>query len=688
MVLQWPAGKPNPTIKKTEILWDKWGVPHIFGKDMAGAFYAFGHAQMESHGNLILQLYGEARGRAAEYWGESNRDRDIMIRTLGIPQRGEEWFRAYDSQFRGYLESFIKGMNDYAVKNREKLDPARLVVLPLSPADVLRHTQRLVHMEYVAGPVLDQASDWRKNGSNGWAIAPSHSDSGNALLLINPHLNWSGLYTYYEAQFSAPGIDVYGITFLGFPLPVMGFNRHLGWAHTVNVTDGADLYELKPKDGGYLVDGKRLEFQIQTQTLKIKTPSGTLKEEPLIIRVSVFGPVVKTKGDRTLALKVAGFDRPLIWRQWFDMARATHFDQFESALRQMQGPMFNIIYADRDGHIMMLHNALVPKRRVGDWNYWQGIVPGDTSKTLWNGYHSYGDLPGVKDPPNGWVQNANDPPWTCTYPVILDPADYPPYMSLPLSDYASISYVAFRPQRSIRMLREDNFISLEELTRYKYSTRMESADRLLDDLASAVHQYGGKTAQKALRVLQRWDRSSDAGSRGGVLYRFWFQEMGTDFFARPWQAGALTTTPDGFKDPKTAVTALETAANRMINQYIDPDIQWGSVHRFNVAGKDLPANGGPGQLGNFQTLHYKPGQNNTHPERKFIANFGDTFTAAVEFSNPVKARVLLNYGNSSQPGSPHRSDQLEPASQKKLRPALLTRLDIEKYLEKKEVFDE
>ncbi|MHC5823396.1 MAG: penicillin acylase family protein, partial [Nostoc sp.] len=60
--------------KSTEILWDTYGVPHIYGKDDQSAFYAFGWAQMQSHGDLLLRLYGQARGRAAEYWGEKYLD--------------------------------------------------------------------------------------------------------------------------------------------------------------------------------------------------------------------------------------------------------------------------------------------------------------------------------------------------------------------------------------------------------------------------------------------------------------------------------------------------------------------------------------------------------------------------------------------------------------------------------------
>src|SRR5262245_43992572 len=68
----------------TEIRWDTYGVPHILSGSVEGLFYGFGWAQMESHGNLILGLYGRARGRAAEYWGKSRLESDALVRTLDI----------------------------------------------------------------------------------------------------------------------------------------------------------------------------------------------------------------------------------------------------------------------------------------------------------------------------------------------------------------------------------------------------------------------------------------------------------------------------------------------------------------------------------------------------------------------------------------------------------------------------
>src|SRR5258708_27880170 len=57
--------------QSTNVLWDSWGVPHIFAPDNEALFYGFAYAQMHNNADLLLPPYVEARGRAAEYWGAS-----------------------------------------------------------------------------------------------------------------------------------------------------------------------------------------------------------------------------------------------------------------------------------------------------------------------------------------------------------------------------------------------------------------------------------------------------------------------------------------------------------------------------------------------------------------------------------------------------------------------------------------
>jgi len=251
----------------TEILWDRWGVPHIHAADAEELFRAFGWAQMRNHANLILRLYGEARGRAAEYWGESHLVSDRYLRTMGVPERSRQWYLAQRPRFKGYLDQFVEGMNAYARLHPESIDPELEAVLPLDPTDVLGHLQRVIHLSFVGREVTFGRAGQPVPGSNGWAIAPSRSAGGNAMLLVNPHLPWSGLFTWFEAQWKTPEVDAYGATLVGMPILGLGFNDHLGWTHTTNPMDGIDLFELTGAGGAHTCvqygHNFQVEFEIQ-----------------------------------------------------------------------------------------------------------------------------------------------------------------------------------------------------------------------------------------------------------------------------------------------------------------------------------------------------------------------------------------------------------------------------------------
>ncbi|MBD0361540.1 MAG: acylase [Coleofasciculus sp. C3-bin4] len=667
---------PAAGLESTEILWDIWGVPHVYGKDAEGLFRAFGWAQMQSHGDLILRLYGQARGRAAEYFGEKYLESDRYVRTMGIPARAREWYEAQNPTMRGYLDAFAAGINTYAKEHAAQINDEVEQVLPVDGVDVLAHVQRVIHFTFVVNPqsVANLSPSRSTAGSNGWAIAPSHSTSGNAMLLANPHLPWSDLYLWYEAQLTAPGIDAYGVALVGMPVLAIAFNNNLGWTFTVNTHDGWDAYQLTLADGGYLLDGSVRPFETETQTLKVKQANGTLREEQLVIKRSIHGPIVAHKDDKAVALRVVGLDQPDMMEQIWDMARASQLSEFEAALKRLQLPMFNILYSDRDGHILYLFNAQVPIHSKGDWNYWRSVVPGDTSATLWTKTHPYRDLPRVLDPPSGWLQNANEPPWTTTFPPALNPNDYPSYMAP--------RFMNLRSQRSVKMLMEKSKISFEEMIADKFSSRMELADRILDDLIPAARSVGGELAPQAADVLEAWDRKADAHSRGAVLFAVWARSMPDgNWFATPWNENSPLTTPDGLANPEDAVKVLETAATTVKLLYGALDVPWGEVARLRYGKADLPASGGPGLFGIFQVIDLAPST-----EGRFQQFAGDTYIAAIEFSNPVRAKVLTTYGNATQPGSTHIGDQLPLYVRNELRPVWRTRKEIEAHLESRNVF--
>ena len=664
------CARPGPRV--TEILWDTWGVPHVFARDEAELSYAFGWAQMHSHGDLLLRLYGESRGRAAEYWGEGHLDSDRWVRAMGVPGRAGEWYAAQSPEFRRLLDAFADGINAYADAHPDRIADEVKRVLPVTSADVLAHVQRAIHFTFIVGPEVASSARRRLAGSNAWAIGPSRSASGRAMLLANPHLPWDGLFTFYEAHLVTSGFDLYGATLVGFPGLGIAFNDRLGWTHTVNTLDGADLYELVLAGEGYRYDGRVRAFDERTELLKVRLDGGGFREETLTVRRSAHGPVIAQRGDRAIALRVVGLDAPGVLEQWWEMGRARSRAEFERTLARLQVPMFTVIYADRDGHILHVFNGRVPVRDGGGWDRWSGVVRGDTSATLWTEVHPYEDLPRVLDPATGWLQNANDPPWTTTFPPALDPSDFPAYVAP--------QGMAFRPQRSARMLASDSSVTFEDVIEYKHSTRMELADRLLGDLIPAARTHGAARAARAADVLEAWDRTADADSRGGVLFVAWIDEMrGSPIFAQSWSRDAPLATPDGLADPARAARALEAAAAKVERRHGALDVPWGEAHRLRHGDLDLPSNGGSDPFGVFRVAWH-----DVTDDGRFVVTGGDSYVAVVEFGDPVRARVLLSYGNASQPGSPHAGDQLPLFARKELREAWRTRAAIEAHLERRE----
>jgi len=660
-----------PAIEATEILWDTWGVPHVFAPDTDGLFYAHGWAQAKCHGDLLLRLLGRSRGRAAEYWGESYLDGDRRVHTLGVPRLAGEWYEAQTPQFRSAFDAFARGINDYVREHGDQIDDEVEAVLPVVATDVIAHLIRVLHFGFVARLQSLQGLGPEPPGSNAWAIAPKRTADGHAILVANPHLPWSSSMIWFESQLTTPEVNVTGAALLGDPFHGIGFNDHLGWTHTVNTHDGVDLYELTLQGDGYLFDGEVRAFEREEVTLHVAGGD----DETLVVRRSVHGPVVEESEGKAVAARVVGLDQPHLFDQYWDMARAKSLAEFEAAQKKLQMPMFTTMYADRDGRILHVFGGRTPRRSSGGWDDWAGKVDGTSSANLWTETLPYEELPKVLDPESGWLQNANDPPWTTTFPAALDADDYPPYVAP--------RFMHFRAQQSARLLMDDESFTFEEVVAAKLSTRMRAAERLLDDVEAAVAVHGGDAARRAWDVLAAWDRTADAGSRGGVLFERFLGEMQRSGvgFATEWDESHPLTTPDGLADPKAAVAALERAAAAVVEEHGALDVAWGEVYRLHRGEIDLPSNGGPGGLGIFRAVYYAPGE-----DGHGTAVGGDSYVAVVEFSDPIRAEALLSYGNSSQPGSPHNGDQLELFSKKELRPVWRTREDVEAHLEERETF--
>jgi len=678
------ASQSKIVARGTQILWDTYGVPHIFAKDRNGLAYAFGWAQMQNHGDLLLRLVAQARGRASEYLGADYLDEDRWVWKLDLCGNAERSLAAQSPEMRAHIESFVAGINAFAKANPTLIGDSVRAVLPVEPVDVLAHGNRVLYARFVSSPGAtgDAARAWRDRGSNAWAVAPKRSASRHTLLLQNPHLPWSDVFTWIEAQYMAPGVNLSGAALVLSPVLEIAFNDNLGWTHTVNTQDGEDLYELTLSGDGYLFDGAVRPFEVSTHIIRVRQTDGSFRSDTVRVRRSVHGPILEEKPGKAVALSVVGLHGPPLYgtyAQWWEMGRARNFQEFLTAIHPNQISGQNITYGDRDGHIMVFYGGNTPVRSRGDRAYWAGVVRGDSSSTLWTSLHSFDDMPKTVDPPSGWLQNANDPPWWATFPVVVRPQNFPSYLAT--------RQMLLRPQQSAALLAADSSITWDEFLRYKNSTHMLLADRVLHDLLPAAKASSLGNVRAAANILAMWDRQADSSSKGAVLFTEWWAEYGRrrrgqPLYAVPWSEQSPRATPDGLADTAIAVAALGAAADSVAKRYGSADVPWGSVYRVRRDGLDFAGSGAGGEYGVFRVVWYS----NRETDGRFRAAGGASWVAAIEFARPLHAASLIGYGNASRAGSRHRTDQLALFAREQLKPVWRTRAEIERHLEKREQF--
>ncbi len=681
-----------------EILWDSFGVPHVYAKTESGAFYGFGWAQAHSHGDILLKMYGESRAKGAEYWGPEAEKLDRWLIANDVPERSKVWYRAQTPAMRRNLDAFAAGVNAYAAAHPDAIAPEMRQVLPLSGVDIIGHANRLMNFTYIASegrvmagagsvgegdpPLPAEGSD----GSNAWAVMPGRTKEGKTLLLANPHLPWApSMLTYYEAHLNAPGYSVYGGTQVGLPVVRFAFNENLGFTNTVNTILGFTNYSLSLEGDGYRFDGKVLPFKTAQKSYKVRQPDGSLKTVGFTQRSTVHGPVFDLgEGKGSIALRVAGLDRPGVLKQYLDMGKAQNWKQFEAAVRTLQVPTFNIVYADREGHVLYLDNGILPKHKTGgDYLKWSKPVAGDTSETLWTEVHSYDEMPKVFDPPGGFVQNANDGPWVSTWPRVLKPADWPAHV-------VNQTGMSMRAQMSVKLLEGTDKIGWDDFLSRKVTTTSLMAERMIPPLVDAIGMSNDPDLVQAKLLLNSWDRRYEADSRAALLFETWAKLFagnaltGTSNFAVQWTLETALEAPRGLKDPARAVAMMKEAVGRTKTMYGAVDRPLGEVSRFKLADQDQPSlagHGGLGNLGIFRVMTWSPLKNG---ERQPV--HGETWVSMVEFGTPMKAVGLMSYGNASQPGSKHRADQLPMVQSKQFRTLWRTRAEIEAHLEERVEF--
>jgi acyl-homoserine-lactone acylase len=196
------------------------------------------------------------------------------------------------------------------------------------------------------------------------------------------------------------------------------------------------------------------------------------------------------------------------------------------------------------------------------------------------------------------------------------------------------------------------------------------ADRVKDDLVSAVRASGpSDDVAAAADLVEGWDNSADAASRGGTLFELWvgrYDDLGGGY-ARGWTPEDPLSTPVGLDNPDLAVRAFRWAVSESKFRYGAFDVPWGDVHRVRWGTVDVPVSGCPSSLGCVRLLGFEEDDDGL-----LRAYTGDAWILAVELGETPRAYSVLVSGQTADPDSEHHDDQAAKFAREELKVVAFT----------------
>jgi acyl-homoserine-lactone acylase len=662
---------------------DTYGVPHIYGPTDASCVFGYAYAQAEDNFWQIEDSYIHALGRASEVYGASHLASDLLNRALEITRLSQTEYKRTAGRTREIADAFADGLN-YFLEHNPGVHPR--LITHFEPWYLFAFNRYALYQLFIFGKsglksdevpgAVREEETAAQTGSNMWAISPSKSATGHAMLLINPHQPFFGPGQWYEGHLhSDEGWDMSGASFFGSPFPTIGHNEYLGWSHTVNDPDIADVYVEQFDDPkhplSYRYGAEHRTATEWTETLKIKDGSATTTRN-YTMRKTHHGPIVAVRNGKQLAIRLAMLEEGGQLDEWYAMSRAKSMQEFKAAMSRVAIPMFNAIYADRDGNIFYVYNGAIPRRSTSvDWSK---PVDGSNPETDWHGYHPFDELPQLTNPKTGFVQNCNQTPFTTTTDGNPEKSKYPGYM-VREQDNA-------RARISRRILAAEDKFTFEEWARDAFDTTIIEAETYIPGLAEEwgkLEQTDKPRAAKlapAIALLQGWDHVSTTESTPMTVFALWFERLGK-------------LSASGDKDPWLKIKALEQIMGELETNFGTWRVAWGEVNRlqrqftsgespFSDSQPSLPIAGAPGWDGVVFNFYTRPEKG----QKRRYGVVGHSFVSVVEFAPTVKARSILVFGENADPASAHYFDQAQLYSKRQFKPAWFDLPEIKAHVER------
>ena len=679
-IARWEREAQNVTIIR-----DDWGIAHVYGQADADAVFGMEYAQAEDDFNRVETNYLTALGRLAEAEGESVLYQDLRQRLFIDPDSLKAQYRSSPTWLRRLMDAFADGLN-YDLYKHPDVKPR--VITRFEPWMALSFTEGSIggDIEQVsladlaafyggapagAAPTRGDGPPLDPGGSNGIAIAPKLTRDHHALLWINPHTSF---YFRSELQMASDeGLDAYGAVTWGQFFVYQGFNASCGWMHTSSGVDNIDEFlEAVVQRGGrayYRHGSRELPVRARTITLPFRADSG-MALQTFTVYYTAHGPVVRRQGDRWVSVSLMQSPvNALI--QSYTRTKARDYAAFRKIMELHSNSSNNTVFADARGNIAYFHSNYIPRRDTAfDWTE---PVDGSNPATDYHGVLSIDATPNVVNPAVGWVYNSNNWPWSAAGPDSPRRADYPRYVETGREETA-------RGYHALRVLARPGAWTLDSLVAAGFDSYLPAFERMLPPLIAAYDRLAAADALKAsladqIAVLRGWDFRWGATSVPTSLAVFW----GTDVLHRVADEAlradmsAMTYAAERATDAQL-LASLAAATARLTADFGTWRTPWGDINRFqrlddaiashfDDARPSIPVPFTSAIWGSLASFSARPYPNT----KKWYGSSGNSFLAAVEFGDSVRAKAVTAGGESGDPRSPHFADEADRYAARRLR---------------------
>ncbi|MBX9886604.1 MAG: penicillin acylase family protein [Flavobacteriaceae bacterium] len=664
--------------QEVTIIRDNWGIPHIYGKTDADAVFGLLYAQCEDDFKRVELNYIEKLGRLAEIKGQGVLYNDLEIRLLIDEADAKADYKKAAPWLKKLLDSYADGINFYLYKHPE-VKPALLT--HFEPWYPLLWTDGSIGAISTAGLTTGELKTFYsgnsdkvayvaretevQTGSNGFALAPSKTASGNSILYINPHTTF---YFRPEVQVhSEEGLNVYGAVTWGQFFIYQGFNDYCGWMHTSSNVDVADMYAekivRKKEKLFYEYDSKLLPVSEKSITINY-LENGKLIPKTFKTYATIHGPIMAQRDGKWISLKSNNRSMDGLVQSWV-RTKSKGLEDYKKAMDLKANTSNNTVFADSKGNIAYWHGNFLPVRDPKlDWSK---VMDGTTSATQWKGLHEVSESVHLYNPNNGWLQNCNSTPFSVSGTDSPKKNDFPFYMA---PDGES-----FRGLNAVRLLSKGQKYTLDKIIADGYDTKLSIFEVLIPALLKSFDQEvtNGNTQYSNLKepiaILREWNYYAAENSVATTLANEWAFKLNSILrktYTNEGESDQVENTIAFAKNakPTELLPQLQEVIKELNTKFGSWQIPWGSINRFqrqsgeidltyNDNASSLPiayASSLWGSLPAFKSNY----QDNTI---KRYGSSGNSFVCAVEFGPKIKAKSLLAGGNSGNPSSKHFDDQ-------------------------------